>query len=311
MSKVMLITGGSRGIGAATARLAARDGWDVVVNYARNEAAARSVVAEVEAAGQRAVAIQADTGKPEDLARLFTEADAAFGRLDAFVNNAGIVNRMSRLDARDVADLQHIIAVNLTGAILGCAEAVRRMSTNHGGSGGAIVNVSSVASRLGGAGNYVDYAATKGGIDSLTIGLAQEVAGEGIRVNGVRPGIIDTDIHNDLGETRPRRPTGRNRASQTRRHRRRGRRNHRMALLGRRQLRLHEPDGGIGRAVTTGCQSHHNIGELVRSSTPSGPTSMFCSNPALPRPGWPKKASTPRAMPSSKTSSSVHMATPR
>lgn len=200
MSKVMLITGGSRGIGAATARLAARDGWDVVVNYARNEAAARSVVAEVEAAGQRAVAIQADTGKPEDLARLFTEADAAFGRLDAFVNNAGIVNRMSRLDARDVADLQHIIAVNLTGAILGCAEAVRRMSTNHGGSGGAIVNVSSVASRLGGAGNYVDYAATKGGIDSLTIGLAQEVAGEGIRVNGVRPGIIDTDIHNDLGD---------------------------------------------------------------------------------------------------------------
>ena len=200
MNKVMLITGGSRGIGAATARLAARDGWDVVVNYARNEAAARSVVAEVEVAGRKAVAIQADTGKPEDVVRLFAESDAVFGRLDAFVNNAGIVNRMSRLDARDVADLQHIIAVNLTGAILGCAEAVRRMSTNHGGTGGAIVNVSSVASRLGGAGAYVDYAATKGGIDSLTIGLAQEVAGEGIRVNGVRPGIIDTDIHNDLGD---------------------------------------------------------------------------------------------------------------
>ena len=200
MGKVMLVTGGSRGIGAATARLAARDGWDVCVNYARNADAAHAVVADVEAAGQRAVAIQADMGKPEDVARLFAEHDAAFGRLDAFVNNAGIVNRMSRLDARDPADLQNIIAINLTGAILGCAEAVRRMSTGHGGDGGAIVNVSSVASRLGGAGNYVDYAATRGGIDSLTIGLAQEVAGEGIRVNAVRPGVIDTDIHDDLGD---------------------------------------------------------------------------------------------------------------
>jgi NAD(P)-dependent dehydrogenase (short-subunit alcohol dehydrogenase family) len=200
MTKVMLITGGSRGIGAATARLAARDGWDVTVNYARNRDAAHAVVAEVEAMGRRAVAIQADTGKPEDVARLFADHDAAFGRLDAFVNNAGIVNRMSRLDAREPADLERLIAVNLTGAILGCAEAVRRMSTKHGGKGGAIVNVSSVASRLGGPGHYVDYAATKGGIDSLTIGLAQEVAGEGIRVNAVRPGVIDTDIHNDLGD---------------------------------------------------------------------------------------------------------------
>ncbi|MGY8996882.1 MAG: SDR family oxidoreductase [Alphaproteobacteria bacterium] len=200
MGKVMLVTGGSRGIGAATARLAARDGWDVVVNYARNQDAARAVVAEVEAAGRKAVAIQADTGKPEDVVRLFAESDAAFGRLDAFINNAGIVNKIGRLDARDPADLQRIIAVNLTGAILGCAEAVRRMSTSHSGSGGSIVNVSSIASRLGGPGNYVDYAATKGGIDSLTIGLAQEVAGEGIRVNAVRPGVIDTDIHNDLGD---------------------------------------------------------------------------------------------------------------
>jgi len=200
MTKVMLVTGGSRGIGAATARLAARDGWDVCVNYARNADAAHAVVAEVEAAGRKAVAIQADMGKPEDVARLFTEHDSAFGRLDAFVNNAGIVNPIGRLDARDPADLQKIIAVNLTGAILGCAEAVRRLSTSHGGDGGAIVNVSSVASRLGGAGSYVDYAATKGGIDSLTIGLAREVAGEGIRVNAVRPGVIDTDIHDDLGD---------------------------------------------------------------------------------------------------------------
>ena len=200
MAKVMLVTGGSRGIGAATARLAAREGWDVVVNYNSNSRAADAVVADVEAAGQRAVAIQADTGKPNDVIRLFAEADAAFGRLDAFVNNAGIVNPIGRLDSRDPADLERLVAVNLTGAILGCAEAVRRMSTSHGGQGGSIVNVSSVASRLGGPGSYVDYAASKGGLDSLTVGLAQEVAGEGIRVNAVRPGIINTDIHHDLGD---------------------------------------------------------------------------------------------------------------
>lgn len=198
MTKVMLVTGGSRGIGAATARLAAREGYDVTVNYARNAEAAASVVAEIEKAGRRAVAIQADMGIPEDVARLFAEHDAAFGRLDAFVANAGIVNPVGRVDATEVERLQRIIAINVTGVFLGCAEAVRRMSTRHGGSGGAIVTLSSVASRLGGPGMYIDYATTKGAVDAMTLGLAKEVAGEGIRVNAVRPGMIDTEIHHGI-----------------------------------------------------------------------------------------------------------------
>jgi len=201
MTKTMLITGASRGIGAATARLAAREGWDVCVNYVSNAEAAADVVAEVEAQGRKAVAIQADTGRPDDVARLFAEHDTAFGRLDAFINNAGIVNPLGRLDERTADQIERLVAVNLTGAMLGCAEAVRRMSTRHGGEGGSIVNVSSVAARLGGPGTYADYAATKGGLDALTIGLAQEVAGEGIRVNAVRPGVIDTDIHHGIGDT--------------------------------------------------------------------------------------------------------------
>jgi len=198
MAKVMLVTGGSRGIGAATARLAARQGYDVTVNYARDADAAAAVVADVEKAGQRAVAIQADMGIPEDVARLFAEHDKAFGRLDAFVANAGIVNPVGRVDGADVGRLQRLIAINVTGVFLGCGEAVRRMSTQHGGDGGAIVTLSSVASRLGGPGTYVDYAATKGAIDAMTLGLAKEVAGEGIRVNAVRPGMIDTDIHHGI-----------------------------------------------------------------------------------------------------------------
>ncbi len=200
MAKVMLVTGGSRGIGAATARLAAREGYDVTVNYRNDADAAARVVADVERAGRKAVAIRADMADPADVARLFAEHDAAFGRLDALINNAGIVNPIGRLDSRDAAMLQRLIAVNVTGALLAAGEAVRRMSTGHGGHGGSIVNVSSVAARLGGPRAYVDYAATKGAIDAMTIGLAQEVAGEGIRVNAVRPGVIDTEIHNDLGD---------------------------------------------------------------------------------------------------------------
>ena len=198
MTRVMLVTGGSRGIGAATAKLAARDGWDVCVNYATNEARAQEVVAAVEKAGRRAVAIRGDMGKPADVARLFAEHDKAFGRLDAFVANAGIVNPQGRVDEADVARVERLIAINVTGVFLGCAEAVRRMSTRHGGKGGAIVTLSSVASRLGGPGTYVDYAATKGAVDAMTLGLAKEVAGEGIRVNAVRPGMIDTEIHHGI-----------------------------------------------------------------------------------------------------------------
>jgi NAD(P)-dependent dehydrogenase (short-subunit alcohol dehydrogenase family) len=199
MTKAMLITGASRGIGAATARLAARDGYDVLVNYVRDEEAAEKVVAEIEAAGRRAVAVQADMSQPEEVARLFAEHDRAFGRLDAFVNNAGIVGPGQRVDEVDAARLERMIAINITGAFLACGEAVRRMSTKHGGGGGAIVNLSSVAARLGGPGEYVDYGATKGFIDTLTIGLGKEVAAEGIRVNAVRPGLIYTDIHASAG----------------------------------------------------------------------------------------------------------------
>ena len=198
MAKVMLVSGGSRGIGAAVARLAARDGWDVCVNYATNESRAREVVAAVEAAGRRAVAIRADMGQPADVARLFAEHDKAFGRLDAFIANAGIVNPVGRVDQVDVARLERILAINVTGVFLGCAEAVRRMSTNQGGNGGSIVTLSSVASRLGGPGVYVDYATTKGAVDAMTLGLAKEVAGEGIRVNAVRPGMIETEIHDGI-----------------------------------------------------------------------------------------------------------------
>jgi len=199
MTKVMLITGGSRGIGAATARLAAKAGYDILVNYVSDRAAADQVVADVETAGRRAVAVQADMGRTEDIPRLFAEHDRAFGRLDAFVNNAGIVGPAARVDDVDVSRLERMIAINVTGAFLACGEAVRRMSTTHGGRGGAIVNLSSVAARLGGPGEYVDYAATKGFIDTLTIGLGKEVAAEGIRVNAVRPGLIYTDIHASAG----------------------------------------------------------------------------------------------------------------
>jgi NAD(P)-dependent dehydrogenase (short-subunit alcohol dehydrogenase family) len=198
-TKVMLITGGSRGIGAATARLAARHGWDVGVNYASNKAAAEAVVADIRKAGRKAVAIPADVGKPEDIVRLFKTVDAELGRLDAFFNNAGIVEKASKFVDIAPARLQRILAVNTVGAFIAAQEAVRRMSTRLGGRGGAIVNMSSMAAKLGGSNESTDYATAKGAIDSLTIGLAKELAGEGIRVNAVRPGLIDTDIQRDFG----------------------------------------------------------------------------------------------------------------
>ena len=198
-AKVMLITGASRGIGAATARLAARHGYDVAVNYASNKAAAEAVVADIRKAGRKAVAIQADVGKPEDIVRLFKTVDAELGRLDAFFNNAGIVEQASKFVDIAPERLQRILAVNTVGAFIAAQEAVRRMSTRLGGKGGAIVNMSSMAAKLGGSNELTDYATAKGAIDSLTIGLAKELAGEGIRVNAVRPGLIDTDIQKDFG----------------------------------------------------------------------------------------------------------------
>ena len=200
MRKVVLVTGGSRGIGAATARMAAARGFSVAVNYRRDAAAAEQVAAGIVGAGGRAIAVQADVAAEADVVRLFETVGRELGPLTALVNNAGVLERQMRLDAMDAARWQRVFATNVIGAFLCAREAVRRMSTRHGGRGGAIVNVSSGASRLGSPGEYVDYAASKGAIDTMTIGLAREVAEEGIRVNAVRPGFIYTDIHASGGE---------------------------------------------------------------------------------------------------------------
>jgi NAD(P)-dependent dehydrogenase (short-subunit alcohol dehydrogenase family) len=200
MEKVIVITGGSRGIGAATARLAAKRGYAVCVNYLKNQPAADAVIYEIESNGGQAIAIAADVSSEEDVVGLFKTVDEQLGTVTALVNNAGILETQMRVEEMDAARLNRIFTTNITGYFLCAREAVRRMSTNHGGHGGSIVNVSSAASRLGAAGEYVDYAASKGAIDTLTIGLAQEVAVEGIRVNAVRPAFIYTDIHASGGE---------------------------------------------------------------------------------------------------------------
>ncbi|MFY8112617.1 MAG: SDR family oxidoreductase [Rhabdaerophilum sp.] len=194
MTRVALVTGGSRGIGAACCRLLAARGYAVVVNYAGNEAAAQAVVAEIAGSGGRAVAVQGDVAVEADVLRLFAAADA-LGMLGALVNNAGVVDLPARVDEMSVERLNRMFSINIIGSFLPSREAIRRMSTKHGGKGGGIVNLSSAAATLGAPGQYVDYAASKGAIDSFTIGLARELAAEGIRVNAVRPGVIDTDIH--------------------------------------------------------------------------------------------------------------------
>ena len=198
--KALIVTGGSRGIGAATARLAAERGYAVCVNYRANRAAADAVVAAIAAAGGTAIAVGADVASEPEVVRLFATVDRALGPLGALVNNAGVLERQTRVEHIDAARIDRIFATNVRGAFVCAREAVRRMSTAHGGAGGAIVNVSSRAAELGAPGEYVDYAASKAALDTLTIGLAREVAGEGIRVNGVRAGIIYTDIHADGGE---------------------------------------------------------------------------------------------------------------
>jgi NAD(P)-dependent dehydrogenase (short-subunit alcohol dehydrogenase family) len=197
--RVVIITGGSRGIGRATAIAAAARGFRVCVGYASNEAAAREVVATIEAKNGKAIAVQCDVGFETDIIGLFEAADA-FGTLGALVNNAGIVGPSMRVDQMSAERIARMMAVNVTGSILCAREAVKRMSTRHGGQGGVIVNLSSVAAKLGSPNTYVDYAASKGAIDSFTVGLGHEVAGEGIRVAGIRPGLIDTEIHASGGE---------------------------------------------------------------------------------------------------------------
>ena len=192
---VLLVTGGSRGIGASVALKAAEKGWAVVVNYARDRDAAEAIAGIINETGGSAVAVQGDVSREEDIAAIFSVIDTAFGRLDGLVNNAGVVDVVARVDEMSRERLERMFAINCIGAIRIASESVRRMSTRHGGKGGVIVNISSMAAVLGSPNQYVDYAASKGAIDTLTVGLAREVADEGIRVNAVRPGIIDTDIH--------------------------------------------------------------------------------------------------------------------
>jgi len=195
MGKVLLVTGGSRGIGAATSLLAAQRGWAVAVNYASNSLAADEVVRDIRAAGGSAMAVQAHVEDEAQVLAMFDKITAKLGPITGLVNNAGVVDMTARLDEMSVARWRRMLEINVIGSLLCAREAVRRMSTKHGGAGGSIVNLSSAASRLGAPGQYLDYAVSKGAIDTLTIGLAKEVAAEGIRVNAVRPGLIDTEIH--------------------------------------------------------------------------------------------------------------------
>ena len=200
MDKVMLITGASRGIGAATAQLAARRGYAVCLNYRQRADAAEQLAQRIRQSGGRAITVAADVADEEQVAALFAAIDREFGRLDVLVNNAGMLERQMRLEEMDAARLQRVFATNVLGSFLCAREAIKRMSTAHGGRGGAIVNLSSVAARLGAPHEYIDYAAAKAAIDAMTIGLAKEVAAEGIRVNAVRPGVVYTDIHASGGE---------------------------------------------------------------------------------------------------------------
>jgi len=200
MSRVMLITGASRGIGAATARLAAHQGYALCLNYHQREDAVKQVLEQVHAAGVSAITVKADVADEGQVVQMFEMIDREFGRLDVLVNNAGMLEQQMRLEQMDAARWTRVLGANVIGSFLCAREAIKRMSNQHGGQGGSIINLSSIAARLGAPGEYIDYAAAKGAIDSMTVGLAREVAGEGIRVNAVRPGVIHTEIHASGGE---------------------------------------------------------------------------------------------------------------
>ncbi len=200
MSRVMLITGASRGIGAATARLAAHQGYALCLNYYQREDAVKQVLEQVRAAGVSAMTVKADVADESQVLQMFDMIDREFGRLDVLVNNAGMLEQQMRLEQMDAARWTRVLGANVIGSFLCAREAIKRMSTQRGGQGGSIINLSSIAAQLGAPGEYIDYAAAKGAIDSMTVGLAREVAGEGIRVNAVRPGVIHTEIHASGGE---------------------------------------------------------------------------------------------------------------
>ncbi|MCF6323382.1 MAG: SDR family oxidoreductase [Gammaproteobacteria bacterium] len=198
--KIVLITGGSRGIGASTALLAAKSGWNVCISYINQQASAASIVNEIKYGGNKAIAVKANIGSEQEIMALFEKIDAEFGRLDALVNNAGIITPIAQLVEMDAARLQSVFNINVVGTFLCTREAIKRMSTKKNGNGGSIVNVSSAAARIGSPNEFIDYAASKGAIDSMTLGLSKEIAAEGIRVNAVRPGLINTELHADTGE---------------------------------------------------------------------------------------------------------------
>lgn len=197
---LILITGGSRGVGAATARLAAAQGYDVAISYVANESAALEVVADIEELGRKGLAVRADSADPEQVVELFSAIDRSFGRIDVLVNNAGVLAKQSRMEDLSFERMQRVFAVNALGPILCAQQAVKRMSLRHGGTGGVVINISSASARLGSPNEYVDYAASKGALETFTIGFAKEVAREGIRVNCIRPGHIYTDMHASGGE---------------------------------------------------------------------------------------------------------------
>ena len=199
-NKVVLITGGSRGIGASTAILAAKKGWTVCISYRSRHSEADIVLDQIKKHGAQALAIKADIGREEDILSLFETLDTEFGRLDALVNNAGVIAHQSKLVDMSATRLQEIFNINVVGNFLCAREAIKRMSTNNGGDGGSIVNLSSAAARIGSPNEFIDYAASKGALDTMTLGLSKEIAQEGIRVNAVRPGLIETELHRDAGD---------------------------------------------------------------------------------------------------------------
>ncbi len=287
----VLVTGASRGIGAAAAIACARQGWDVAVNYTRDERAAQAVAAQARALGRRAIVVQADVADEAAVLAMFARVDAELGTLAGLVNNAGVVDVQARVDEVSVERLQRMFAINVFGSFVCAREAVKRMSRKHGGAGGAIVNLSSVAARLGGPGWYVDYAASKGAIDTFTTGLAREVANEGIRVNAVRPGIIDTDIHASGGQPGRAQAAGLADPDAAAGHGRRGGGGDRLVVVGRRGLHHRRDHRRQRRALSA--DYRRAARRAARLTAPASGTGRPRTAPGARRPASPWRGRCP------------------